>query len=214
MNEFILWHVAFFILSAHLYMWDKKPKGPIRKIYIWFHNFTSHKDNKIVESEKGFVYNQKTRTKVKFAIVISLIFSLALLVLPGAMTLPMEILIFFTKIPTIILGLFAGVALEKFYVTMRSVMGFVDKVENQEVNIKEEISEAFDGAIDKVVETTGGFVDKAKDSISTTSKKTSSTQEAQEVLAEKPKIPLPSDEEALDFLKDYTKNKWENNYDW
>jgi len=207
MNEFILWHVAFFILSAHFYMWDKKPKGPIRKIYIWFHNFTSHKDNKIVESEKGFVYNKKTRTKVKFAIVISLIFSLALLVLPGAMTLPMEILIFFTKIPTIILGLFAGVALEKFYVTMRSVMGFVDKVENEEVNIKEEISEVFDGAIDKVVETTGSFVDKAKESVSSTGKKSSASENSNAVLEEKSKVSLPSDEEALNFLKDYTKNK-------
>lgn len=171
-------------------------------MYLWFHNFTSSSEEKISESRKGFVYKQKTRTKVKFAIVIAFIFSSALLLFPGAMTLPMEILIFFTKIPIITLGFFAGVPLEKLYVTVRTLMGVVDKVENKEINIGDE----FSGAIGKVVGKAESFVSKTKESVSKGKKDTPKTDDTKKVMKPKPKTPSISDKEALDHLKNFNNN--------
>jgi len=195
MNDFILWHLAILILSAHFYIWDKNEHGVVRRFYIWFHNFTSSQEKQIEKSNKGFVYNQKTRSKVAFATGISLVFTGLLLVIPGAMSLPMEILMFFTEIPTITIGFFLGIPLEKTYSTLKSLMGIVDKVENNEIDISEEISDAIDTVKARVTETAESFSNKPN-------------LEVDPIIDEPtPKKPSITNEEALEHLRNFNRNK-------
>jgi hypothetical protein len=185
MNDFILWLSAFFLLSAHLYIWDKKKKGSLRKIYIGYHNLTSSKENQIMVSEKGFIYNQNIKAKIAFATFLSVCITVIMFIIPGAMSIPLEILMFFTEIPTIVAGFYAGTILEKIYVWIGKLVGIIDKVENDETTISEEIDKVFSTNEQTKIEP---------------------HIEAQIIISDEPNQPIISEEQALNNLKNFSKH--------
>lgn len=140
MNDIIGWHIAFYFLAAHFAMWDLKKGTFLRKSFVSFHNFTHSKEKSLtLESDVGFIHNNKLRDKLFYAVVFAVVLSVVFHFVPDSISTPTEVVLLFTKVPVVVVGFYSATFLSTIYTGAKKLVGIAEKVEEGEINVKKEI---------------------------------------------------------------------------
>lgn len=192
MNEIYGWHVALVFLAMYIGWRDQKP-GFLRKLYVWYHNLTTPPSKNItVEANKGFVYGQSAKERLKNALPFALLFEAITLAVPDSIPLYVELVLFFTSTVTI----WIGFMLVPFFAGLIGLgnwsINTADKIQKGELDPRETLAD---------------LGEKARDALLGDEKpREVRPPRAFEPPAEKP-YEGPSDEELLRRLKGFGKDK-------
>lgn len=154
MEQAITWHMVYFIVAAHFYIYDKKPATRLRRLYVWLFNLTHSEQRQLnADVEQGFIYQQKIRVKIEVATFFSVILTGIFLLISSEMSIATEVILFFTKTAVVFIGFLFGVLLDKGYTLLRRGLKTVDDIESGKIDVQGAVNEAIDSASDKLKET-------------------------------------------------------------
>lgn len=137
MSEIVIWHFAFFIMAAHFVLLDRKDSSFVRKLRIMCYNITSKPENQVKSLDYGWVYGAKIRSKIVFATVFSTILSIVFSLISDRFSLPMEVIMVFTKTTTVVLGFYSSFILDKIYFLGEKTVDTIESIENGETKVEE-----------------------------------------------------------------------------
>lgn len=151
MNEIYGWHAVLVFLAMYIGWRDQKP-GLLRKLYVWWHNLTTSPSKNItVETNKGFVYGQTAKDRLKNALPFALLFEIIILAIPDSIPLHVELVLFFTSTVTI----WIGFMLVPFFAGLIGVgnwgINTVDKIQKGELDPRETLADLGNTARDALL---------------------------------------------------------------
>ena len=143
----VSWLAAFAVVGALWYVADRKVGI---YLYRWIYDL-SHEKGLPRETVKGFIYNQRARSKFTAATVLAVI-QTAVAISRGGGNPVLEIVTFFAEIPAMLVGFYIGPFFFRMWERKDTILDKMDEFESGETTIAKELKSAGDKALHAVRE--------------------------------------------------------------
>ncbi len=143
MDTIFIWVLAYFLLASQFYIFDKKGKFGLRRMFLFFYNLGHRQEITYEQVNSGFVYNQPVATRLTVAVIFDLCLSIVCWKLDVAGT-GMKIILLFLGTPAVFLGFwFGGMLLEAANRIFKKTVKTIDDIETGKIDPVEKLHQSY-----------------------------------------------------------------------